>query len=683
MIKTTYSAQDVYLLDVAPDWQKAVALTCELLRDEQTGLSNREGRRGYSAALLCSLKFTLLAEGQDARRVAGGLRELTDEPVLVPLWPFAARWADRASRPVSGGLNLVFKADFSQYEIYESVEPGWPADDDQVAPLLWGRLDSRKPSWLDSDKLELTVEFVEQSKAAWAIVPAAVVFAAGPTPSGAYATVPRIFPFEINFDAGRPDEFTVAILREKIGFGREPAQTFYPQGTARNQESSHALTSLPASAEMLEFFRQHGTGKVFWTPNWVNAAVLTADAGASATTLNVVDTAAVQIGDWLALIAPDSSITTTQVTNKTSTTITVFPGLDAAATAGVTVVAALLLAKLDESRIALTFYEPVYAEATLSMRELPAEYDPAADETQGTTIGLLAPRCYLYEFSRELDGTTFTDRWTSYESDLTYSGNTYTAVKTSHGDLSQGLYLDRDELEIKTDVFSGNPLLKVACLKMEAPLIVTVMVGDVNAGAATNVSVIYTGEVGKVSVQGSRLTASVAAGSTIFDRPVPRMLFQRSCNYGLFTPGCTLAKADWTWTAQISSVGSPGYPFEFVLKSLARVSGADPPSGGYSDNWFALGWLELNLATGDFQRRPILLSTNPAGGVLTVTLDRDPDPFPAVNDNVRLFPGCPLDYGTCGSKFNNAVNFGGHPFMPLGNPSLVKPVQGPGTGGKK
>jgi hypothetical protein len=108
-------------------------------------------------------------------------------------------------------------------------------------------------------------------------------------------------------------------------------------------------------------------------------------------------------------------------------------------------------------------------------------------------------------------------------------------------------------------------------------------------------------------------------------------------------------------------------------------------------HWFAGGWIELNLASGSWQRRAILDSTVIAAGLITLTLDRDPDPLPANGDVVALYPGYDLTivsaeafdatYRPLG-KFNNFLNFGGHPFLPIANPAVAPQAKTPGAGKK-
>ena len=122
---------------------------------------------------------------------------------------------------------------------------------------------------------------------------------------------------------------------------------------------------------------------------------------------------------------------------------------------------------------------------------------------------------------------------------------------------------------------------------------------------------------------------------------------------------------------------------------MARTTG---PTPAYFVDWFAHGWVQIGTpGTANWQRRWILSSTAPASGALTLTLHKAFDPPPADNDPVTLYPGCDLTRESCRAynastnprgKFDNYVNFGGHPEVPASNPSFVK-ILGAQGGGKK
>ena len=199
--------------------------------------------------------------------------------------------------------------------------------------------------------------------------------------------------------------------------------------------------------------------------------------------------------------------------------------------------------------------------------------------------------------------------------------------------------------------------------------------------------VLYRGEAVTASVRGRVIKVRCQAGGSIFGRQVPRFRVQTGCNHTLFDVGCGLAKGDWKFTATVANPGTPGFPFEFGLEGLARVTG---PAPAFFVHWFAGGWIEFGSGA-TWCRRPILRSTTIAGGALTVTLSRDPVEFPEAGDPVVLYPGCDGRFETCqawhatnnpSGKFGNRLNFGGHPFVPVANPSLVKVSEAVG-GGKK
>ena len=230
----------------------------------------------------------------------------------------------------------------------------------------------------------------------------------------------------------------------------------------------------------------------------------------------------------------------------------------------------------------------------------------------------------------------------------------------------------------------GDPGSDFATWMHGAPVI---QVEGASAIVVLTNEVVFYGEIVRASIRGRRVSARCQSGGSIFERQVPRYRLQPGCNHTLFDVGCGLAKSDWKFTATVSGPGTVGYPFEFALSGLARVSGPTPT---FAEHWFAGGWAEFGTGP-EWCRRAILCSSAVAGGAVTITLSKDPAPFPEAGDPVTLYPGCDGRWESCGpyhatdnpaGKFDNRLNFGGHPFMPIANPSLVK-VSTAVAGGKK
>ena len=186
MILTTFLGQNVWLLDLAPDWQTPFSADVSLVSQQESGLSNLETRRPYSATLRFHLKFRITARGADARRLAGGLRAYTIEPVMVPMWAGRVPWSARATAPLNGpGPLLWYRDDWSAWEIYQTAagEPAGAQPNDWFVPLVQGRLEDRDLDWLSTEVVQFAVSHLEVSAATTAMVVQPMVFPAGPVPS--------------------------------------------------------------------------------------------------------------------------------------------------------------------------------------------------------------------------------------------------------------------------------------------------------------------------------------------------------------------------------------------------------------------------------------------------------------------------------------------------------------------
>ena len=674
MISTTFASQSVLLLNDAPDWGSPVGVTFDLVSQFDEGLTGREARRPHAATLRAKVDFRLTVQGTDAFTLKNVLRGYQVQPVIVPLWPLAETWANRANIAATG-LRVAFKADWSTWELYTTVEPGWVLAGDMVAPALWGRLEDREIEWLNATVARFDVRFSEAGPITYALVPGAQTFTPGPTLSG-YATTPRLWPTALDWQ-DVPESFSVRVIRDQLGFGRSPMETVYPQTNARESQF-RTVTQTPAECwRLIKFFADHGAGKPFWAPTWHSAAVMTADLGAGGTALSVQSAVGIQAGDYLAFVQGTGIQATARTSTVVGTTINLAtaPGAFAAAE---TVVATLVLARLDKPRLGLEFIMGSVAQGAVSVVELPPEYAPAADETLGTTIGLLTARGYVYDLTQTINGTTTTTRLTSYEADLTVGANTYTARRIDHGTVRQSLFLDRDEIEVRSEIVAGDPLVRLATAQAEAPVRLTISSVDVSGAAGSNATVLFTGDIIGVGVKGSRLTAKAVSAGTVFDRAYPRFRMQVGCNHALFSTGCGLSKANWEFTGSVLNPGTIGFPFTFDLFNIARTIGTLPT---ITAGWFAGGWAEFGTGV-NLSRRAIIDNTALISGTLTITLARDPNPFPTPFSSLKLYPGCDGSKATCTAKFSNFVNFGGHPFLPPTNPSLIKVSQNLG-GGKK
>jgi len=497
---------------------------------------------------------------------------------------------------------------------------------------------------------------------------------------GEFAT-PKIFNLPIDWrEFGQ--SFTASAVRERIGFGREQFEKVYTQANSSESELRAISRSQSEIGQMLRFFQTQGSGGAFWVPVWRSAVSLVANISAASTTF-VVDLSGVglKVGDWVAFVQASGIVARAKVLSivpigffTANITVSQAPG---ALSKAETMVVPLVLARVDKPRLQIDWSNSEVAEARFLVSEIPPEYFPDSGQTISKNLGLLLTRGYIYELTQTIGGVTTTTRLTSYEKALTVLGQSYTARKIDHGSIKQSLFLDRDEIEVRSEVIAGDPLVKIATNQSEAPLRLTIKSVDVVGAVGTDSQVLFTGDVVSVNVKGSRVSAKAVSAGTVFDRQYPRFRMQVGCNHALFSTGCGISSSTFRFTGTITDPGTPGFPFTFAIGSLARTGGLPTIGAGY----FSGGWLEIGSGA-SMVRRAIINSTAPVSGALTVTLARDPSPFPAASTSVALYPGCDGAFATCSSKFANAVNFGGHPFLPASNPSMFRISKNIG-GGKK
>lgn len=473
VIATTYRGVTVFVLPWEPDWRTTFRSGIEVLSSTDSGLTGRETRRPFANTLRMIAEFDLILTGAEATAFAAGMRAWTTEPVAVPFWPAAVFWEGRADAPLTSGTLFVFRPGGTQWALYASTdaEPGWATAGDIVVPVLLGRIERKDPVWMAPLTCKVGVEFREQSEAADALSVAAVEWSAGPAPSEAWTSAPVLFPFRIQFDQPTLGA-TVEVVRERIGFGRLPVETAYPQAPVRAGEAPFIETGL-AIPQLIRFFADHAPGQPFWAPAWVGSATLSASASAGATTLNVEAGHDIKAGDWIVLSDATGEYQT-RATAVTDTTLTV-AALPFAQSRG-TVVSHLLLVRFDRPRMTVEWASPQVARVRLALRELPAEYSPASVETLGTTLGKLPVLAYLYAVEEVTAGATVVHRFTSFERDLVVDGDTYTAARIDHGAVRQGIAMDRDEVEVRFSAPTdpNHPLVRLVTMRCESPLSITV-----------------------------------------------------------------------------------------------------------------------------------------------------------------------------------------------------------------
>jgi hypothetical protein len=471
MIQTTFQSRPLWILDIPHDGRGPFRCDFEVMAHVETGLSNREERRALASHLRARIGFSLIAQDSDARRLEAALHACGKDRVAVPLWPTAVLWQDRAAAKIKGGLQILIRAGWSQWEVFEEIEPGWATDGDTVVPLVVGRLEGRTVRWIHPDACEFEVNHVEASPAKWSLRVTAVDWRSGPLPAG-YSVAPWLFPLGAQFD--QPSgTVTVSVSREEIGFGREPVEELHQEIGAMQRESASIETGAQI-ATALRWAVDHAAGRSFWMPRPTSALRISEAMFDGQTAAIATDTFGVRAGDWVAFLDDRMAIRTFVQIESVAGQIVRFATSPGTVPAG-TFIPRLELVRFTRPRISVEWLDAEIASVTIPVRAVPAEASVPADEEIGFTLGAAWHRVWLYEFSRTVAGVVEVERLTSHEEDIELDGVIYTAARVDHGAIVLGIALDRDEVEIRGSLEDLDMIRDLAALRSEAPVRVRIL----------------------------------------------------------------------------------------------------------------------------------------------------------------------------------------------------------------
>lgn len=151
---------------------------------------------------------------------------------------------------------------------------------------------------------------------------------------------------------------------------------------------------------------------------------------------------------------------------------------------------------------------------------------------------------------------------------------------------------------------------------------------------------------------GSKCTLSCESLLSSMRRPGLRRLYQRQCPHVLYGAACGLVNTSHRTTIVLDD------PFSEVTGITVK----DPDIDAQPDGFFAGGYLEYEAAPGRMERRGIRTHVADA---ITLT---HPIQELTLTSTIHLYAGCDHTLTTCDTKFSNAANYGGFPFIPKVNP---------------
>lgn len=254
-----------------------------------------------------------------------------------------------------------------------------------------------------------------------------------------------------------------------------------------------------------------------------------------------------------------------------------------------------------------------------------------------------------YEFSR---GPVYY-RYTSAATDVTVNSKLFTAKPISRSAIEATPEAARSALTI-----TGPRDLPVADLYRVAPPsdVVTLTVYRYHeTDGDGEIATIWTGRVLNARWKpNSTVELMCEPIYTSMARPGLRRLYQRTCPHVLYSAACGALSGAVGLTTTVDAVSG----------ATITITAAD----AYADGYFSGGYVEWETQTGVYERRMIHNHTAASLALASAIIGL------ATGTTIHIFPGCDKTLATCNTRFSNADNYGGFPWIPTKNPFGGDPI---------
>jgi len=246
----------------------------------------------------------------------------------------------------------------------------------------------------------------------------------------------------------------------------------------------------------------------------------------------------------------------------------------------------------------------------------------------------------LYEFTRGIHRW----RYTSAQEDIIIDSATYTAITIERGNLEDSGELGRSSLNITVPRVIDFIQEYIIYPPSEVTLLT---IYRNHHSLATPKVVIWMGRLLNLKWRESVVDLNCEPVYTSVKRTGLRRKYTRQCPHVLYSKKCGLNNTNWKVDGSVIGIDSH--------KISVAIAGAN------GDNYYSGGYAEWDY-NGRKEKRMIMRQI---GSLLT--LSGIPIGLTG-SQTVSLYPGCDHLLATCNTKFNNKLNFGGFPWIPIKNP---------------
>lgn len=665
---TLPSGETGWLFLYPPEMSSGCSLRIKADMFDDRGATGRTARRQSDPTMTIELDWQSELMAGEVTAVRDALLIYQNEPIVVPCWPLAVAGTSYSFGTTPQGGYMLAWNESGGYQFFTGAVSS-PSSWDWIAPAVFGYFLSRPTAKATQpDFVRYGFKFIEDSSAAWAL---------GPFPSSPGASGPAIgsytppgFPFELNW-AQSPEAGASGVVssRDEIGPGRRSLQIFYPNLSERVVNGS--LTALDPWPLICWWNAQGGPVQSQWVSTHLSAGLLTANAAAGASTINLSNQSGVAVGVVLSFAA-NGTLFYRKISGVSGSVVTLSSTLPVACSFESTVVCLAMLGRHVSDVLEISWSGPDYFSAKLDWVELREEYVIPAGETLGTTIGRKDGKPYLLEILSVQPVAEVLWRVTDWSTGVTLSdGRFFGYEPILIGERIKNIDLSDHALKMTLPFISGSPFSNFlpgqSFRRLFARLYKVSVASDGTVGTAEQE---WYGEIIDCGYAGPKMEVQVSGPNRVFDRKIPGDAFGKTCNAHLFDSRCGVSKSAWTVTGSVVSTSGNS----LVFGSASRPGGVMTPlqSSG------ALAFGSLQWGSGSAMKIIGIYASSYSGGNYTLTL-REPTTI-SNGTTITIIPGCDLQWlGGC-ARYSG--KFRGFPLIPARAPQFLIPAQATSSGKK-
>lgn len=246
--------------------------------------------------------------------------------------------------------------------------------------------------------------------------------------------------------------------------------------------------------------------------------------------------------------------------------------------------------------------------------------------------------------------------YTDGESEVTHDSVVYSALPLTISKITAKGKMERNEVRVVVprdsdvaEMFRVYPPTQVVTIRIRQGHIAN-SDDPVDYALGENFPVAWLGRVLEASREGAESTLTCELLSASMKRPGLRRHYQWPCPLALYGSRCQADEVAATTTATVGS----------ITGNAVTLNGGWLPSGTVEKNYVG-GSIEWVGSGGTEKRMIMKVESN-------VVYMAGPPRGLEASDSVSMVLGCGRHEIDCAGLHNNAVNYGGHPFIPTFNP---------------